>query len=123
MIGPLFDQGGQFVNAAAAAGSSVDTYPSDGVGGGTATAGSSILADAKQVCILAVIFRTSANVAVVNIYRHDGTVMIQNLSVGTVATGSRTIDFGPIGLLINGGFYITQAANAPAVTVVYKKIA
>lgn len=124
MISSLFDQGGQFLNVAATTATPTSTYPLDGFGAGTTTAGQSILADATRVCILAIVFRTSSQTGVITINKHsDNTNVIQNLSLGTANTGSRTIDFGPIGLLMDGGFYIQQAASAPAVTVVYKKIA
>lgn len=122
MISSLFDQGGQFLNVPAAS-VVASTYPSDGVGGATNNPSSSILADAKSVCILSVVFRTSSQTGVFSILRHsDGANILQNMGIGTANSGSRSVDFGPIGLLVDGGFYVTQSATAPAITVVYKKI-
>lgn len=119
-IGTYGEQGSSFMNVNAS--TTGNHYPSDGVGGSTTTAGSSVLADAKLVVVQALIFRTSATTQAVSIRAHDGTLIAQNITPGPVSSGARVVDFGPVGLRVTQGVYVQAGATNPAFTLVYKKL-
>lgn len=96
------------------------SYPT-GSGGGSTTAGDSVLKDAKIVLIQSITLRNSPSGAtgVVTIKDHAGNTLFDVTPTGQVVT----LDFGVHGLKLNSGYCITTAATAPAVLVIYKRIA
>lgn len=92
------------------------SYPT-GSGGGTTTAGDSVLKDAQIVLIQSITIRTTAT-GVVTIKDHAGNTLFDITPSGQVTT----IDFGVHGLKVNSGYCITTAATAPSLVVIYKRI-
>ena len=93
------------------------SYPT-GSGGATTTAGDSVLKDAKIVLIQSITIRGTGT-GVVTIKDHAGSTLFDITPSGQVTA----IDFGVHGLKVNSGYCITTAATAPAVLVIYKRIA